>query len=216
MTYVAWAALYEGHTDKLYFDVLIPKLMEDFIIRYGIRNSTVPEFPAIYLRRGSVEEIAREICESQDAFHIAFVHVDTGGRGQQTQVGVRGGLVPRAANLMCGWLEERCVVVAPTHEMEAWLLADHEAVCDTLGYSGRAHDLGLPTSPRDAERIDDPKGVLDEAVARARGRRGDIPPELLFPVVAQRQSLESLRRLNSFRRFHDDLAAALRSLGCIS
>lgn len=216
MTYVSWAALYEGSTDKLYFDVMIPRLMDDMIIRHGTRNATVPETPALYFSRGSVEEIAKELCDSRDAFHIAFIHVDTGGRGQASRVPERGGAVPEVARGLCGWIEERCVVVAPTHEMEAWVLADANAVCEMLGYAGLPSDLGLPTSPRAAEALVDPKAVLTNAIKSVRGRRGELPAELIFPIVAQRQSTELLRRLASFEKFHNDVACALRSLGCIT
>ncbi len=215
MTYVSWAALYEGSTDQLYFDVLIPRIMDEMILAKGVRNSTIPAAPSLLLKRGSADSIARELCASQRSFHIVFIHADTGGRALEQGIGDRGGVVPELARELCGWPSERCIVIAPRHEMEAWVLADPEAVCDSLGYNGTPASVGLPNNAPAAERLPDPKAVLSAAITQIRGRRGHLTAIQLFPAVAQRQSLEALRRTNSFRRFERAIAEALLSLGCI-
>ena len=80
MTYVSWAALYEGPTDQAYFEMVIPRVMEDLIMRHGIRNSIIPPAPAVTLQRADVDAAAREACAAKDAFYLVFVHADTGGR----------------------------------------------------------------------------------------------------------------------------------------
>jgi hypothetical protein len=80
VTYLCWAALYEGTTDHVYFDILIPRLMDDIILRRGTRNVTIPTAPAVRLQRGPVAEVAREACAAREAFHLVFIHADTGGR----------------------------------------------------------------------------------------------------------------------------------------
>lgn len=216
MTYVSWAALYEGATDQLYFDVLIPRIMDEMILDAGIRNSTIPVAPALLLRRGSADAIARELCASQRSFHIVFIHADTGGRAVERSIGERGGSVPQLANELCDWPVDRCILIAPRHEMEAWILADPHAVCDSLGYNGAPDAIGLPLNARAAERLPDPKAILSAAITQVRGRRGHLTPVQLFPAVAQRQSLDALRSTASFRQFEAAIAAALRSLGCIA
>jgi hypothetical protein len=60
MTYVSWGVMYEGPSDRVYFDVLIPRLMEEIVLSYGTRSSTIPDFPAVVLGRGTVKDVALE------------------------------------------------------------------------------------------------------------------------------------------------------------
>ena len=66
MTYVSWGALYEGPTDQVYFEVLIPRLMEDIVLSSGIRTSTIPSAPAVVLTRGTIEQVVAEACEARE------------------------------------------------------------------------------------------------------------------------------------------------------
>jgi len=215
MTFVCWAAHYEGPSDALYFDSLITRLMDDAIRRNGVRMSTVATSPALLFRRGTDESVAQELCETSDSFYIAFIHSDTGGRNLEGRIGERGGRVCERANELCGWDMHRCVLLTPRHEMEAWALADPDAVCESLGYRGSHEDLGLPSNANQAERLIDPKATLAEAIRRVRGSRRAKMPEYLFPAIAQRQSLTALRGSASFNDFEARLERALRSLGCV-
>lgn len=216
MTYVSWGALYEGVTDQLYFNVLLPRLMEDIIVGNAARNYTVPTFPAVQLKRGSSESIAQQICDYKDAFQIIFIHADTGGRNLELGLAARGENVCELAHQRCAWPLERCVIVTPRHETEAWILADPAAVCSSLGYSGSHASIGLPTNAREAERLVDPKAVLSQAANQIRGRRKRQSAEQLLPAIAQRQSLSVLRSAASFRLFEASLVNALRSIGCLN
>ena len=80
MTWLSWAVLYEGDSDASYFDVLLPRLMTEIVFTRGTRHSDVPLFPSVRIRRDEVEVAAREICEAREAFHLIFVHTDSGGR----------------------------------------------------------------------------------------------------------------------------------------
>ena len=87
--YVSWAALYEGPIDEAYLGQLIPRLMGEIVLNCGNKNVTIPPDPAVTLQRRTVEEVAREACAARDAFHIVFVHADTGGRGQEVNLELR-------------------------------------------------------------------------------------------------------------------------------
>lgn len=50
MTYVGWAVLYEGSSDQDYFDVLIPKIMEEIVASFGVRKSRFPVAQPLYFR----------------------------------------------------------------------------------------------------------------------------------------------------------------------
>jgi hypothetical protein len=110
MTYVAWAVLYEGETDATYLDVLIPRVMEESAIA-GPALPTIPLVPAIRLKRASPAKVAEEACAAADAFHLVFIHTDTGGRALERKIHQRGSAYCEAMHDLCGWLSDRCIVV---------------------------------------------------------------------------------------------------------
>lgn len=217
MTYVSWATFHEGASDGFYFEVLLPRIIQEIITRDGTRNSEVPNVPALKLglRGRDVEGVAQEICDAKDALHIVFVHADTGGRNLEKGLDERSIQYCRACHALCAFPVERCVIITPRHETEAWVLADGQAIASAFGYTGRIEDVGLPTSAIEAERLGDPKATLNAAIQIMTGRRRKGSIEQTFSAIAQRQSIEALRRSNSFREFEVNLRAALTSLGCI-
>lgn len=217
MTYVCWAALYEGNSDRAYFNVLIPRVIENLLFTEGVRNSLVTMSPTVELgRKGrSVEAVAAEACEAKDAFHLVVIHADTGGRAQNENLAARSVQYCEAMSARCNWPEQRCVVMTPSHEMEAWALADPLAITSAFGYRGKSKDVGLPDNPKEAERLVDPKAILSAAVQKIRGRRSPDRMELLLPAIAQRQAIDSLRQSRSFLEFERKLRVGLSSLGCL-
>ena len=216
MTYVSWAVLYEGPADQAYFDVLIPRVLEDITLRHGIRTTTIPPGPAVTLSRGTVDDVAKEACAVQDAFHIVFIHSDTGGRNLELSLDARSDSYCRAMNNRCNWSLKRCITITPRHETEAWVLADPDAIRSLLGFSGSADSIGLPNDAQAAERLVDPKAALEDAVRAVRGSRRLVGARQIYPAIAQRQSLEFLRRSPSFLSFESKLKVALADIGCIS
>ena len=215
MTYVSWAVLYEGSSDADYFSVLLPRIMESLIMTRGTRSATIPQTPAAVFKRESVERVSQAICDAAGAFHIVFIHADTGGRAQERGIADRGTAYCQALADRCNWEPDRCVTVTPRHETEAWVLCDAEAVLDSLGYRGTPDEAGIPNNAAQAEREPDPKAVLTKAIRDIRGRRGAVEASVLFPAIAQRQQIERLRGSPSFRDFEERLSMALISLGCI-
>lgn len=90
--YLSWSAFYEGATDAQYFNVLIPRVLDDIIRGCGKRPCDVAEFPAVEFGIGerSFESVAKQICARKNEFHIIFVHADLGGRGQAVNVAQPG------------------------------------------------------------------------------------------------------------------------------
>lgn len=218
MTYVSWATFHEGPTDGFYLEVLLPRVVEDILIRDGIRNSDVPSVPAVRLglKGRRTEEVAAEICEAKAALSIVFIHADTGGRALEAGLANRSQAFCDRCGEICEWPIERCVSITPRHETEAWILADPEAILDAMGYKGDFRAIGLPEGAVQAERLIDPKATLSQALERISGRRrrrGAV--EQVLSAVAQRQSLTALRRSASFQAFEVRLRLALASLGCI-
>ena len=215
MTYLSWAVLYEGETDAAYHDQLIPRVMEDIILSRGTRQSTIPTTPAVRLRRDTVMKVAREACAAREAFHLIFIHADSGGRDLAAGVETRSTAYCQAMNTLCAWPPVRCITLSPRHETEAWILADPHAVMAALGYQGSPASLGLPANAAQAERLVDPKSVLTAAVSQVRGKRRRFDVKQIFPAIAQRQSLAALRQARSFTAFEASLLLGLADLGCV-
>lgn len=215
MKYIGWAVLYEGASDAAYFDVLLHRIMEDIVFK-GTKFPNIPTAPSIRLRRGSAEDFAQEACATQEAFHLLFIHADTGGRAQEANIDDRTTAYRDALNRCCNWPIERCVIITPRHETEAWVLADPDAICGALGYRGDPQAIGLPATAAEAERLVDPKATTQRAIGTLRrGRRDSGDASQIFAAVAQRQSLDRLRGSVSFQQFEAGLEAGLRHIGAL-
>lgn len=161
-----------------------------------------------------MDAVAREACDGREAFHVVFVHADTGGRGQRTRLPERSSAYCKRMHEECELRLERCVLLRPASMMESWALADPEAVLDALGYRGAPAELGLPSGAEQAEAHPDPKGCLDSALRSVRGPRGSRGDRLL-PAIAQRQSIDALRQSKSYQELERGLRTALGDLGIL-
>ncbi len=214
MTYVCWAVMFEGNSDRAYFEVLIPRVVELITAEHGVRSVTVPTSPAVFLKRGSAQDVAHEACRHKEAFYLVFVHADAGGRNLEKTVAMRSTDICDAMETECDWPRARCIPIVPRKEMEAWLLCDPAAVCESLGFRGKADDLGLPDGGKAAEHLEDPKATLTAAIRHVRKNRF-YDAKQLYGAIAQRQSRNQLRTSPSYVEFEDLLYEALVSLGCV-
>ena len=190
MTYVSWAALYEGPSDRAYFDVLIPRVMEDLTLQHGIRNCTIPPNPAMLLGRGTVEQVAKEACAAKDAFQLVFIHVDTGGRNLESGLDNRSTAYCTAMNETCKWPSARCVVISPRHETEAWILCDPAGVASALGYTGNPIRIGLPASAVQAKASLTPR--RHSLMSRERCAEGGVRSTFITSTRASRNGKRSM------------------------
>lgn len=214
--YLAYALFCEGASDYSYFEILLPRVIESIVLGVGRVPVEVSEPPAVRLgRRGrGVDEVAAEACARREAFHIVFVHADTGGRSQLAKVGYRSSAYCERMHELCEWRSERCVLLRPATMTESWALADPPAVLETLGYRGTPSELGLPVDAEQAEDHPNPKICLDSARRTVRGTRRSRGDALL-PAIAQRQSIDALGRSKSFQEFEFSLQRALLDLGVL-
>lgn len=214
--YLSYALFCEGSSDFDYFEVLIARLIDTIVAERGRFPVDVPTAPSVRLGGSgrSVDAVADEACAKREAALITFIHADTGGRSQERTLDQRSVAYCARMREVCGFRPARCVLVRPRREMEAWALADRNAVLDAFGYRDTKGDIGLPKSARAAERLTDPKETLRTALRQLSGRRShDL--DRIFPAIAQRQSIDMLRRAQSFAEFEDGLATALKDVGAI-
>ena len=216
MIYLGWGALYEGETDAQYYNALIPRVMTEIVLRRQARATVIPDVPSVRLSRGTVSQVAEEACRAADAFHLVFIHSDTGGRGSQETLLNRTVLYCAEMQKICGWKPVRCVAIAPRHETEAWVLADPSAIMAALGSRALPASLGLPADANQAEQLTDPKDVLTRAIRQASGRRRrQMEAKYLYSTIGEQQSLDRLRVAASFMEFEARLTDALVDVGCI-
>ena len=90
--YLAYALFCEGSSDFDYFEVLIPRLVDDLVSGRGVRPVEAPSTPAFRLGQSgrSVDAVAEEACGKKDAVLLIFVHADTGGSGQAATLAADG------------------------------------------------------------------------------------------------------------------------------
>lgn len=210
--YLSWSAYYEGASDAQYFNVIIPRLLDEIIRNSGKRPCDVGEYPALELGIGnrSFDDVAAQICERKNEFHIIFVHADLGGRGQAANIAHRREQLIQKASEICGFDPRTAVMLSPEKEVEAWALADLPAVRRALGVNTISPDL-LPNTPTAAERLTDPKASLDAIVRSVTSRRSSARNILVR--IAQEQRIDELRRASSFQAFETSLRNALGLAG---
>jgi hypothetical protein len=218
MIHIAWAGFYEGASDRAYFDVLLPRIMDEITRAEGLQAITVADVPTALVGRSgrTVESVAEEACALMDTIHVLFIHADTAGAARAATIGERSSAFCREVRRRYDWHPDRCTVLTPRHETEAWVLADPSAVTEALGYTGAPGALGLPLDGAAAEALPDPKAVLNAATRMVAGRRRRTDGSQLFTSVAQAQRLCALRHCESFRTFEARLRRALASLGCLA
>lgn len=111
------------------------------------------------------------------------------------------------------------VPIIPVRMTEAWLLIDEAAIRTAVNRPRGKEPLALPPLAT-LERRPDPKADLEAALFLAAGspsgrnkkRLESTLPSLKRRVAEGISTFEPLLQLSAFRRWHDDLAAALDRL----
>jgi hypothetical protein len=104
-------------------------------------------------------------------------------------------LATRLRQALEGCPIERRVVVIPVREIEAWLLADHDAVSDAFKLHRRVKHQANP------EGIRDPKQRLAEVLAERSGKRVQYLNSVHNKWIAEHARVDRLRRCASFTGF---------------
>jgi hypothetical protein len=102
------------------------------------------------------------------------------------------------------------VMLSPEKELEAWALSDVAAVKAALGVKDIPGNL-MPATPEAAEKLPDPKANLDRIVQSVVRKRSAARQILVR--IAQEQSIEELRRADSFKTFEACLRDVLGQHG---
>lgn len=215
MNYLAWALFAEGATDIRYLETLLPRIVLQMVQQTDGPEAMVPDYPVDVFGvacRG-FDVAANKICMASDAFQLLFVHGDTGSPAQERNLGNRTCALCARVETACGFMRDRCVIVAPRRETEAWCLADKAAIRSACGV-GEGFDLSfVPDAANTIEGIPDPKALMKRIQDTLSGGRRRRTPPIPYASLGQMQDLDRLRELPSFKAFELELFGALRTLG---
>lgn len=213
MTYLGWALFIEGQTDRRYLEALIPRLVQDLALRLNGPEMTVPEYPVdiFGVRARDLDKAASQIRDAAEAFQVLFVHGDTGSPSEELRLATR--TCALCEKVEGNLIRERCVILTPRRETEAWCLSDKDALRSALG-AGKGLDLSfVPDDPLEIERTTDPKAMIRRIQCSIESRvRRKVPP-VPYANFGRMQNLVCLRRLPSFQDFENNLINALRTFG---
>ena len=177
-------ALYpESSTDARFLPPITQRTAERIIAQYGENVVDVLE-PVIV---PSQSHQHREECILSAAcyahgYHALIVHADADGRTPDRALSerIRPGfdLVSRTDKEACKHL----IPVIPVQMIEAWMLADHSALCEVIGTNLSPQILGLPSRSAEVERDANPKRTLNEVIQRAISHRPHRRRQLDFSI----------------------------------
>lgn len=220
MTTLVTALYAEGRSDERFLPRIIQRTAADLLGQHSQRVVDVLE-PTLLRpdESGSRADSILSVARKAAGYHILFVHADADAPtrhrayAERIEPGLREIALVREQERVCSDL----VPVIPIQAVEAWLLADGDALREVIGSDLSLHDLGVPQAVTAIEGLTNPKQTLQEIVSRALAnrprRRRHLNLGELYEPLANQVSLSRLAQLTAFSHFTDDLTKTLASLG---
>jgi hypothetical protein len=214
--YLRLALIREGKTDQLFLSRVLSRATARQCERLASEQVDVGAVLELETKDRTMEACCAVALNEADDFDLLFVHTDGNGNWESA---LEERVIPivRVLEKAESRSRQRAVAVIPVRMMEAWALADGDALRRAFGCEKSDADFGLPSPRHTLERESDPKALLDRCHAIARGgrraRRSRSEPSSSFlDRIAEEISLERLLELPSYARFEKDLLAALSFL----
>lgn len=220
MTTLVLALYAEGRTDERFLPVIAQRTAEDILARQG--RATVDVLEPISLNRDIDRQFRRRVERIVEAarrafgYHALIIHADADhpAAEQALEERIQPGIeAAQSRDSVCHEL----IPLVPVQKVEAWMLADAEALRQVVGTSVDANVLGLPARPHQVESEPDPKWRLQQAVqvalANRPRRRRQLNIGELYEPLARRIRLVQSRGVPAYRQFVNDLTGALVELG---
>ncbi|HLG64891.1 MAG TPA: DUF4276 family protein [Ktedonosporobacter sp.] len=214
-------ALYaEGPSDNRFLPPIIQRTAERLIAQYGQRTVDVLEPMIVPRQKGlscdiGILNAARHAC----GYHALVVHADA---DDETPYSAKTHRIHPGFKLVLDSNEQVCkdlVPIIPVQTVEAWMLADYQALRETIGTDMSSQNLGLPARPALVEAVANPKRTLEEVISRAfanhpqRRRRPDFSTRQ--EALARRINLDTLASVPSYMEFVNELRNILTVLNFI-
>jgi hypothetical protein len=204
----------EGNTDHRFFETLIPRVVHRLTLEspHIVEIHILPSLPSSL--RGRYPDFRKAIEGYIASINLLLIHSDGNGDPEAVRKTVIAPYLEAIADLH-GF--ERTQII-PIREMEAWALADPDAIPRVTRSTVSASTLLLPERAGEVEAITDPKMRLDEAISQCHNpRRGTrLRGRDFFDNLGSQVSLDRLIAVPSFRVLYSDLREALIRLGALS
>ncbi len=105
------------------------------------------------------------------------------------------------------------IPLVPVRMIEAWMLADKELLKKEIGTTKSDVELGINRFP---EQIRDPKAIIENAIRISMEhlprRRRSLNIGELYQPLGQKISLEELDKLDSYKKFKEEIRQTYRDL----
>jgi hypothetical protein len=218
MLYLGLGLFAEGRTDHRFLPEVLFKSAFDLCSRgtgseVEIGPVQMLTYPAEFRGQDRPTQMVAAVREVwPGGIDVLFVHVDGAGDPEAAwDNNARRGVELIEQEL--GLEQHRVVPVIPIREMEAWGLADGDALRSVFGTSLTNAALGLSSRVREVETFLDPKQKLEEAYQRVLGRAKPKKRAADFlDALGLQTSLVRLRQLPSFRSMEKYLQRTLLDL----
>lgn len=201
----------EGSTDHYALPYLLRRIAEDILISRNAEFEVVQPLDYLLseLNGQGVNNQYQALAGKAAGAHLICVHHDANHltvqerRAQNFEPGVA------AAGLDSETARPFFIPVIPVREMETWLLVDKTAIERVIGDIPASAQI--PASPRDLERLRDPKELLSSIIAAQT--RNMSERAVLMEALAEELDLQALSALPAVQSLRRELEDGLRLQG---
>ncbi len=220
------ALFYEGNSDRHFLPTLIYRTVDK--IRKGRTPyeldiydvEVVNEWSGLPSLSGAYRNRVLEGARRAFGYDALVIHRDADSSGRNAAL---DRYIEPAKALVNGSQEAVCktlIPIIPIRSIEAWMLADANALHTVTETNIRPEQLGLPATPQQVESVHKPKDALRQAIETARGsrRRGRREMDIndLYADLAQQINLSLLEQVPSYKQFCEDVEQTLIQLNKIT
>jgi hypothetical protein len=212
----------EGPTDQVFLAPIIRRLAEELLqiyisVKEPDREIVLTSVRDLYtLGRGFDGNIYNRLRGAApigaQQYELIFVHGDGAGDWNAMRTNVIQPKIDAISEVMDS--EARYVRVIPIREMEAWAIADGEALRRAYKVTIGDNELQIPRPARTVERVLDPKACLREigetCLGRRRARALGVP--VFLSLIGEHAAFTTLRNIPSFARFYEEMKVALEEI----
>lgn len=200
----------EGDTDRRFLGPIIERTLERLLLESDGQIDCYPPNWRGVAKGLQIAEHAKSGSQNDLTLYCAHVDEDRNGHVKTMEYQIAPA-IKQLADEGCAHLP--IVPVVPKEETEAWMLADVEALRQSLGTTLTAAQLELHGNP---ERYADPKQKLRQVIAIAnQGKGSHLQVEIneLYDILGVDASLDVLQGLESYVRFKSAARNGLVAIG---
>ncbi len=206
----------EGPTDIRFLDSIIERTFTEAAMDCkGVIEVYAPQH--ITTQKKTFKEKVLEAAKAADQQGVMVLCVHTDADNSSDEKARAERIYPSFEAVLQAENGNTCknlVAIVPVQMTEAWLLADEAVLLDAMMSSKHLRELGIENAP---ESYNDPKARIKEAIRSAhqnkrKRHRQQVSISDLYGPVGQQCDLEKLRRLDSFRKFEEEVRGSLKKL----